>query len=41
LENRVGAHDEQLAAVIEALRQLTSPAGPDHDRKIGFHAGNR
>ena len=41
LESRVGAHDEQLAAVVEALRQLASPAGPDHDRKIGFHTGNR
>jgi hypothetical protein len=36
LESRVGAHDEQLAAVIEAIRQLTAPEGPRHRRKIGF-----
>jgi hypothetical protein len=36
IEARVGAHDEQLAAVIEALRRLTAPEGPRHRRKIGF-----
>ena len=36
IEARVGAHDEQLAAVIEALRRLTAPDGPRHRRKIGF-----
>ncbi len=41
LESRVGRHDEQLAAVIEALRQLTASPEPDHDRKMGFHRGNR
>lgn len=41
LEARVGGHDEQLAAVIEALRLLTATPGPDHDRKMGFHRGNR
>jgi hypothetical protein len=41
LDARLGAHDEQLAAIIEAIRQLTLPAGPDHDRKIGYHRGNR
>lgn len=41
LEARVGGHDEQLGSVIEALRQLTTPPGPDHDRKIGFHRGNQ
>ena len=41
LDARVGAHDEQLAAVIDAIRQLTAPAGPRHRRKIGFHPGNR
>ena len=40
LEERVGGHDEQIAAVIEALRQLAFPE-PGHDRKIGFHRGNR
>lgn len=41
LEARVGEHDEQLAAVIEALRLLTAPPGPEHDRKIGFHRSDR
>jgi hypothetical protein len=41
LDSRVGQHDEQLAAVIEALRQLTAPPEPSHDRKMGFHRGNR
>jgi hypothetical protein len=41
LDQRVGAHDEQLAALIEAIRQLAAPEGPRHRRKIGFHPGNR
>ncbi len=36
LEHRVGAHDEQLAAVIEAIRLLTAPEGGRHRRRIGF-----
>ncbi len=36
IEARVGAHDEQIAAVIAALRRLTAPDGPRHRRKIGF-----
>lgn len=41
LESRVGGRDEQLAAVIEALRQLTASPAPQHERKMGFHRGNR
>ncbi len=41
LDARVGAHDEQLAALVDAIRQLTSPDAPTHRRKIGFHRGNR
>jgi hypothetical protein len=41
LEARVGGHDEQLAAIIEAIRQLVVSPGPEHGRKIGFHPGNR
>jgi hypothetical protein len=41
LDARVGAHDEQLAVIVAAIRQLTSPDGPTHRRKIGFHRGNR
>lgn len=40
LEARVGAHDEQLLGVIEALRLLTSSPEPTHGRKIGFHRDN-
>lgn len=41
LESRIGVHDEQLAAVVEALRQLAASPDPAHDRKVGFHRGNR
>lgn len=41
LDARVGAHDEQLAAIIATIRQLTTPDTPTHHRKIGFHQGNR
>jgi hypothetical protein len=36
LENRVGAHDETIAALIEAIRQLAAPAAPAAKRRIGF-----
>ncbi len=41
LDARVGAHDQQLTEIIEAIRQLAVPAEPEHGRKIGFHRGNR
>jgi len=41
LESHLGTHDEQLAAIIEALRQLTASPEPHHGRKMGFHQGNR
>jgi hypothetical protein len=41
LEQRLGVHDEQIGAIIEAIRELTAPKGPTHYRKIGFHKGNR
>jgi hypothetical protein len=41
LDARVGAHDEQLVEIVTAIRQLLAPPGPEHDRKIGFHHGNR
>jgi hypothetical protein len=40
LDDRVGAHDEQLAGIIEAIRRLTAPEGPVHGRKIGFNPGS-
>src|SRR5204862_4427096 len=36
LERRVGKHDEEIAAVIEAIRQLMTPAQKPR-REIGFH----
>ena len=41
LESRVGAHDEQLAAIVDTIRRLTTPDAPTHGRKMGFHPGNR
>lgn len=41
LDARVGEHDEQLAAIVSAIRQLTTPDAPTHGRKMGFHPGNR
>lgn len=41
LEQRVGAHDEQLAAVIEALRLFTAPPSAAYNRKIGSPKENR
>ena len=36
LERRVGKHDEDIAAIIEAIRQLMTP--PEKQRReIGFH----
>ena len=36
LEERVHTHDEEIAAIIEAIRQLMSP--PQNGRReIGFH----
>ncbi len=36
LERRVGKHDEEIAAIIEAIRQLMAPAEKPQ-REIGFH----
>jgi len=41
LEEHLDAHDEQIGAIIDAIRELTTPSAPEHDRKIGFHQGNR
>ena len=36
LEKRVGKHDEEIGAIIEAIRQLMSPPQKQR-REIGFH----
>lgn len=36
LERRVGRHDEEIAVILEAIRQLMAP--PERPRReIGFH----
>jgi len=40
LERRVGTHDQEIAAIIEAIRQLMAPPKRPH-REIGFHARER
>ncbi len=35
LERRIGAHDQQIQAVFQAIRQLMTPPEPK-ERKIGF-----
>jgi hypothetical protein len=37
LEARVGGHDEQIAKIIEAIRQLVSPPPEEPKKEIGFH----
>ena len=40
LEQRVGKHDEEIAAILEAIRQLMAP--PEKTRReIGFHVRER
>jgi hypothetical protein len=36
LENKVGKHDEEIAGILEAIRQLMLPAAKER-REIGFH----
>ena len=36
LERKLEGHDEAIANLFEALRQLLAPSSPEHDRKIGF-----
>ena len=37
LDARIGAHDDQLAAIVEALRQLAEPVLPANRHRIGFN----
>jgi len=37
LEQRVGAHDEAIANLFEAIRQLVEPPVPENRHEIGFH----
>jgi hypothetical protein len=40
LERRVGSHDKEIAAILEAIRQLMAPSKPSR-REIGFHVRER
>jgi hypothetical protein len=40
LERRVGKHDEEIAAILEAIRQLMTPLEKPR-REIGFHVRER
>lgn len=40
LERRVGRHDEDIAAILEAIRQLITPPQKPR-REIGFHVRER
>ena len=40
LEMRIGRHDQEIAAILEAIRQLMAP--PEQPRReIGFHVRER
>lgn len=41
LETRLGGHDAQLAAVVQAIRRLAAGETARSRCKIGFHQGNR
>jgi hypothetical protein len=36
LERKVGTHDQAIAGLIDAIRQLMTPANPEKRRPIGF-----
>lgn len=37
LDARLGEHDKQLVAIVDAIRQLTTPDASTHGRKMGFY----
>jgi hypothetical protein len=39
LERRLSEHDEQIIALVDAIKQLTSPKLPPKKRRIGFTEG--
>ena len=38
LEGKLATHDEQIVALIEAIKRLMAPPEPPKRRRIGFHA---
>ena len=41
LEKKLEGHDAAIANLFEAIRQLLAAPKPSHNRKIGYHQGNR
>jgi hypothetical protein len=39
LERKLGDHDEQIIALVEAIKQLMDPKPPPKTRRIGFYTG--
>lgn len=39
LERQFGSHDQQIVALVEAIRRLMSPASVPRHRRIGFGVG--
>ena len=37
LEHKLGAHDEQIMVLVEAIKHLMDPKTPPKTRRIGFH----
>jgi hypothetical protein len=37
LEKRLDGHDESIAALFDAIRQLLEPPTPKNEREMGFH----
>jgi len=37
LERKLAGHDQQILAVIQAIKQLMNPELPPQKRRIGFH----
>jgi hypothetical protein len=41
LERRVGAHDHELKAIIQTIRELVAPPSEPARKRIGFRGGNQ
>jgi hypothetical protein len=40
LERQLSSHDQQIRSIVQAIKQLASPAPLPKKRRIGFNAGN-
>jgi len=41
LERKLSSHDEQIVAIIDAIKQLMTPSTPPKKRRIGFEPQGR